>query len=723
MHVVEVVASFVGRKTHALWQQGTFSGKHASERRVVGRSWQHKGSVLAVVVVLIALVVPFWGGNNVKALDNGLARTPPMGWNSWNNFGCKVNEDSIREMADIMAKSGMLAAGYQYVIVDDCWASARDAKGTLYASPKAFPHGIKALADYVHGRGLKFGLYTDAGTATCRGRPGSLNHEQQDAMTFAAWGVDFIKEDYCNAERLDPKTRYTIMRDAIAKTGRPMIFSICDCIGPNDSWDWGPSVGNLWRTTYDIADSWPRMLRNLDSNAEHAAAAGPGGWNDPDMLEIGNGGMTADEYRVQFSLWALMAAPLIAGNNLAIMTQETLDILNNGEVIAIDQDPAGKQGIKIREDGAGRQVWAKQMQAKGEQAVALVNRGDTTANITVNWTDLGMQAGDATVRDLWAHLDRGVSRDSYTAVVAPHGVAMLRVTQAYVAPTPVVPTAVVPTPIVPAAPVPATGHFDFANTEFRELWTRSDALVKQNAVSYSWIWGPEPFTGEVREFYVQSPGSKRTIQYSDKSRMEINQPDAPRGQFYVSNGRLADEMITGLLQAGDAQYDQRAAAEIAVAGDPTNTFPLYKDLQSVYRRSRESSQANEIINRGADGSLEVHPFPDANNDSSMAIVQHVAKLGIPRVFWNYMNQPGSIIENSKVVQATPLFDWRYVIGEPLTEAYWTVAKVGGVDRGILIQAFERRVLTYTPDNPAAYQVEMGNIGRHYFEWRYGARPN
>ena len=286
--------------------------------------------------------------------------------------------------------------------------------------------------------------------------------------------------------------------------------------------------------------------------------------------------------------------------------------------------------------------------------------------------------------------------------------------------TPVRTATPVPTPTRP--PAPPTGSFDFADNAFRDLWTRTDSLVARNAVSYSWIWGPSAFTQGVREFYVQSPGQARLVQYFDKSRMEINQPNAPRNQWYVTNGRLADELITGLLQVGDAQYEQRSPAAVPVAGDPSNTFPLYRDLQAVYRRSYGGDRANQELYRAPDGSVRTQLLPNANNDPSMVITQRVSGLGIPKIFWDFMNQPGQVVENGRVVTADPFFDWRFVAGEPLTEAYWVFVKVNGIDRGVLVQAFERRVLTYNPANPPGFQVEMGNIGRHYFEWRYGVRP-
>lgn len=280
-----------------------------------------------------------------------------------------------------------------------------------------------------------------------------------------------------------------------------------------------------------------------------------------------------------------------------------------------------------------------------------------------------------------------------------------------------------PTPTPPPPPAPPTGTFDFANTSFQNLWTRTDSLVQQKAANYSWIWGPAPFTQGISEYYVQSPGQARLVQYFDKSRMEINQPDAPQGPWYITNGRLTDEMITGMMQTGDAQYEQRAPAAIPIAGDIQNTFPLYSDLKAVYQRQRTSDRANELIYRAPDGSVKIDAFPQANDDPSMLVAQRVNGIGIPTIFWDFMNRSGQVNENGAVTTANPLIDWRFVVGEPLTEAYWTFIKVGGVDRGVLVQAFERRVLTYTPSNPPDFMVEMGNIGRHYFQWRYGVLPN
>ncbi len=358
-------------------------------------------------------------------LNKGLARTPPMGWNSWNHFGCDVSESLIRETADALAASGLGAAGYRYVVIDDCWQVARDRAGVLVADSTRFPHGMRALADYVHGRGLLFGIYTDAGTKTCQGRPGSYGHEAQDARSFAAWGVDYVKEDWCNATGLDAPTQYARFRDALARSGRPIVFSICEW-GVNEPWQWAPRVGNLWRTTDDIADTWSSMLANLDVSSQHASVAGPGAWNDPDMLEVGNGGMTDAEYRAHLSLWAIMAAPLIAGNDVRSMSAATREILGNREVIAVDQDSLGVQGVLVAEGPPERQVWAKPL-ADGARAVALLNRSAAPAKITVRFQRVGLRADSATVRDLWAHAERGTYGAEYGDTVPPHGVVLLRV--------------------------------------------------------------------------------------------------------------------------------------------------------------------------------------------------------------------------------------------------------------------------------------------------------
>ena len=376
--------------------------------------------------VLLALPLVVAGTAARRPLDNGLARTPPMGWNSWNHFACDVSSRLIRETADAMVASGMRDAGYRYVIIDDCWQVARTAAGVIVADSTRFPEGIKALADYVHGKGLKFGIYTDAGTKTCQGRPGTFGSEVQDARTYASWGVDYVKEDWCYAAGLDAPAQYARFRDALAATGRPIVLSLCEW-GYNQPWTWAPKTGNLWRTTDDISDSWSSMLGNLDQSAQHATVAGPGAWNDPDMLEVGNGGMTDDEYRAHFSLWAIEAAPLIAGNDLRTMSAATKTILENPEVIAVDQDSLGAQGIVVWEPTPEVQVWAKPLR-DGSVAAALLNRAGVATTVTASFHRLGLRTDSATVRDLWAHADRGAFRAEYTATVPSHAVVMVRVT-------------------------------------------------------------------------------------------------------------------------------------------------------------------------------------------------------------------------------------------------------------------------------------------------------
>jgi alpha-galactosidase len=377
--------------------------------------------------ILFALGIVWSDGAMVaqSASGNSLAQTPPMGWNSWNKFACNVSEQLIRETADAMVGTGMQAAGYKYVNIDDCWQVSRDAQGTIVADPSRFSSGIKALADYVHSKGLKLGVYTDAGTLTCEKRPGSLGHELQDAKTYAAWGVDYVKIDWCHAEGLDPEVQYAKFRDALAQSGRPIVFSICNW-GVKAPWTWGPATGNLWRTTGDINDTWDRMSVIGFSQNGLEKFAGPGHWNDPDMLEVGNGGMTPDEYRVHMALWALLAAPLLAGNDLRSMTPETKEMLTNSEVIAVDQDAKGVQGHRFWDEGP-LEIWAKRL-ADGSDAVGLFNRGESELKITLNFKTLGVD-GQAKLRDLWQHKDLGVAQDSYTASVPKHGVVLLKVSK------------------------------------------------------------------------------------------------------------------------------------------------------------------------------------------------------------------------------------------------------------------------------------------------------
>jgi alpha-galactosidase len=391
-----------------------------------------KSITLAVTAVALLAAPGMPSAPVAPPHDNGLARTPPMGWNSWNHFHCDVSDSLIRSTADAMVASGMRDAGYQYVTIDDCWQVARDPQGVIVPDSVRFPHGMKVLADYVHSQGLKFGIYTDAGRQTCQRRPGSYGYEDLDAKTYASWGVDYSKVDWCNAQGIDAPTQYAKIRDAFLHSGRPIVFSICEW-GSNEPWKWAPSTGNLWRTTGDISDRWNSLLSIVDLNAQYAAAARPGAWNDPDMLEVGNGGMTNDEYRAHFSLWAIMAAPLMAGNDVSEMlgdsrrARATRDILLNREVIAVDQDSLGVQGMIVQNYPPELQVWSKPL-ADGSRALVLFNRASVPTNITANWSRVGIRTGKARVRDLWRHADVGVVENRYTAMVPSHGVVMLRVT-------------------------------------------------------------------------------------------------------------------------------------------------------------------------------------------------------------------------------------------------------------------------------------------------------
>lgn len=359
--------------------------------------------------------------------DNGLAKTPPMGWNSWNHFGCNIDEDIIKETADAMVESGMKKAGYEYIVIDDCWMdNHRDSNGRLTNDPKRFPHGIKWLADYVHSKGLKLGIYSSAGTKTCQGLPASLDHEKTDAETFAEWGIDYIKYDNCYNQGRPLEKRYTAMHNALKSVDRSIVFSICEW-GRQNPWEWAPKLGNLWRTTGDIRDSWRSMVTILDQQVGLYKYAGPGHWNDPDMLEVGNGGMTNTEYRAHFSLWAILAAPLMAGNDIRHMSTETRNILTNDEVIAVNQDPAGNQGRKVADHGK-QEVWAKKM-SDGSVAVVLFNRGEDGAFMTTNAKEVGLpQASEYKVHNLWRHRNSdSTTEDLIRSYVPSHGVAMFRV--------------------------------------------------------------------------------------------------------------------------------------------------------------------------------------------------------------------------------------------------------------------------------------------------------
>ncbi|XP_019055425.1 PREDICTED: alpha-galactosidase 1 [Nelumbo nucifera] len=336
-------------------------------------------------------------------LANGLGKTPPMGWNSWNHFNCKIDEKIIRETADALVSTGLAKLGYKYVNIDDCWAEiSRDDKGNLVPKKSTFPSGIKALADYVHSKGLMLGIYSDAGYFTCsKMMPGSLGHEEQDAKTFASWGIDYLKYDNCNNDGSKPTIRYPVMTRALMKTGRPIFFSLCEW-GDLHPALWGANVGNSWRTTNDIADNWDSMVSRADMNEVYADLARPGGWNDPDMLEVGNGGMTKDEYIAHFSIWSISKAPLLIGCDVRNATKETMEIISNKEVIAVNQDPLGVQAKKVRMEG-DLEVWSGPLSGY-RTVVLLFNRGSSRNPITANWDDIGIPPHSLVkARDLWEH--------------------------------------------------------------------------------------------------------------------------------------------------------------------------------------------------------------------------------------------------------------------------------------------------------------------------------
>lgn len=380
---------------------------------------------------------------NAQKFDS-LALTPPMGWNSWNKFGCNVNEELIRETADAMATNGMKDAGYIYINIDDCWHGSRDSLGFIHPHPEHFPTGMKALSDYIHSKGLKFGIYSDAGWETCAGKPGSRGREYQDALTYAGWGVDYLKYDWCNTEALNAEGAYLTIRDALYEAGRPMVLSICEW-GNNKPWEWGAEIGHLWRTTGDIYHCFDCVIDHgtwkqwgveqiLDMQEGLRQYAGPDHWNDPDMMEVGNG-MSVNEDRAHFSMWCMLAAPLIAGNDIRAMQEETLEILTNNEAIAIDQDPLGIQGFKY-ESADSMEIWFKPLQ-DGDWAVCFLNRSRQTQQVEFNWQaknaidklsgrKASFEKTSYTIRDLWLKKNIGTTNKPLKTTIPGHDVLMLR---------------------------------------------------------------------------------------------------------------------------------------------------------------------------------------------------------------------------------------------------------------------------------------------------------
>jgi alpha-galactosidase len=401
---------------------------YASNPRVMKHQFRCK--IAALLLSLAAVPASF-------AVTNNLALTPPMGWNDWNSYGCGITESAVTNTAYMISTNGMKAAGYQFINIDDCGLSGRDANGVLVANATKFPHGFKWVADITHSLGLKQGVYSDRGTNTCSGlnSPGSYGHEYLDALTFAAWGADYLKEDNCKTVvGSSAFVDYGRMSDGLMKSRRPITFCICGN-GLNTQSkgfvSWSPTLGNQWRTTGDIGDTYASMISKIDPNSTTAFLAGPGRWNDPDMLEVGRGGMTDLEYQTHFTMWCVMAAPLIMGNNLTTMSASSLATLTNPEAIAVDQDPAGEQGVKVINNISAvgtNEVWSKTLGYDfSTKAVVLFNRMGPITNVTVNWTNLGLRAGAATVRDLWAHIDLGTFTNSFTATIAAHGVGLYEI--------------------------------------------------------------------------------------------------------------------------------------------------------------------------------------------------------------------------------------------------------------------------------------------------------
>lgn len=393
-------------------------------------------ALVGVGALLVSGVAALAGPTPASALDNDLALTPPMGWNSWNQVRCyDLNEDVVKDAADAIAATGMAEAGYEYVVVDDCWQGGRGADGVLFSHPERFPSGMKALGEYIHSKGLKFGIYGSPGSKTCANRwdsypilgLGSLGHERIDAQTYEEWGVDYLKYDWCDADVNDGLTHqaaFAVMRDELARLDRPIVYGISE-YGNTQPWTWASDVANLWRTTQDIAPNWGSVLGIIDSQAGLADFAGPGGWNDPDMLQVGNGAMTIEENRSHFGMWAMLAAPLFAGTDLTALPSETLEIITNPEVIAVDQDPLGQQAHRLRHS-TDSQVWARPL-AGGDIAVALMNTGDSTRRITTSVDEVG-GAGAYVVRSLWERTDLYNTTAGIWAEVPAHGTALLRLT-------------------------------------------------------------------------------------------------------------------------------------------------------------------------------------------------------------------------------------------------------------------------------------------------------
>jgi alpha-galactosidase len=393
--------------------------------------------VLMKIVAVVYLFTNTIGTTSAQKFEN-LALTPPMGWSSWNYFGCDgLNEEIIKGIADAMVETGMKDLGYKYLVVSECWNIGRDSLGNILYDEEKFPSGMKALSDYIHSKGLKMGIYSCAGSMTCAERPGSRGYEFQDARQYAEWGVDYLKYDWCYTSTQNAEASYSIMRDALYAAGRPIVFSICEW-GLSKPWTWGKDVGHLWRTTGDITNNWDfpdakegkfwgggvRLLLDLQKGL--SKYAGPGHWNDPDMLEVGNGGLNVIEEKTHFSFWCLLAAPLIAGNDLRNMDKTTLEILTNKEAIAVNQDRLGIQGDVIFEEGNTYEIWKKTL-VNNDFAVCFFNSSDSVITRSVSWKENYFNLnGNYDVRDLWKKKVIGTTSEILEIKLQPHETLFVR---------------------------------------------------------------------------------------------------------------------------------------------------------------------------------------------------------------------------------------------------------------------------------------------------------
>ncbi len=417
-------------------------------------------AVLSAAGVLFAERQPALAADTIAAASDGLAMTPPMGWYPWNQFGQEPqNEALITQMADALVASGMRDAGYAYIGPDEGICFSRGTDGMLTSNLARYPSGLRGLGDYIHGKGLKYALYTDAGALTCsKAMPGTKDHESDDMRTFADWRCDYLKIDWCNAEGQDIVKSYKALREAQLAAGRPIVHSLCSW-GVGEPWNWAAAVGHMWRTTQDICGpghaDWEKAMKIALDNQALYPHAGPGHWNDPDMMISGMDGLSEAQNRSFFSLWCIMAAPLMAGNDLRTMTQSTAAILTNLEAIAINQDPLGHQGHIVRTEGPVT-IWAAKPLFDRSSAVLVLNRGTAPAEVRVTWADLGFDARAALyVRDLWAHRTMGPGTGGITVTVAPNDVAFLRLAVNNIFPLP---------PIVSADSYRMTFRTDAAST-------------------------------------------------------------------------------------------------------------------------------------------------------------------------------------------------------------------------------------------------------------------